>query len=85
MAKNLRGFAFGLFWNVVFMCKGSQPRIYVDLLRFQSRVKDSVHKIILMKSIFPFFIHYFHVLTLVYEQEKSEINKNNDFFLFTSI
>ena len=23
-----------LFWNLVFMCKGSQPRIYADLLRF---------------------------------------------------
>ena len=23
-----------LFWNLVFVCKGSQPRIYADLLRF---------------------------------------------------
>ena len=29
---------------------------------------------ILMKSIIPFFIHSFHVLTLVYEQEKSKNN-----------
>ena len=45
---------FVLFWNLVFMCKGSHPRIYADLLRFQSRVKDPIHIIILMKSIFHF-------------------------------
>ena len=27
VVKLLRGFAFVLFWNLVFMCKGSQPRI----------------------------------------------------------
>ena len=32
---------FVLFWNLVFMCKGSQPRIYADLLRVNSRVKDT--------------------------------------------
>ena len=50
------------------MCKGSQTKIYTDLLRFQSKVKDPIHIAILMKSIIPFFIHSFHVLTLVYEQ-----------------
>ena len=28
--------------SLVFMYKGSQPRIYADLLRFQSRVKDPI-------------------------------------------
>ena len=52
------------------MCKVSQIRIHADLLRFQSRVKDVIHIIIFMKSIIPFSIHSFHVLTLVYEQKK---------------
>ena len=60
------------------MCKVSQPRIYSDLLRFQSRVKDPIDIItviiILMKSIIPFFIHSFYLLTLAYEQKKSKNN-----------
>ena len=70
VVKILRGFVFVLFWNVIFMCKGSQPRIDANLLRFQSRVKDPTHIIILMESIVPFSIHSFYVLTTVYEQEK---------------
>ena len=56
------------------MWKGSQPRIYTDLLRFQSRVKDPMHiiMIILMKSVIPFFINSFHVLLLVYEKKIKE-------------
>ena len=38
---NFMPFCFVLFWNLVFMCKGSQPRIYADLLRVNSRVKDT--------------------------------------------
>ena len=71
-AKILRGFVFVLFWNLVFICKGSQPRIYADLIRFQSRLRDSIHIIIFMKSIIPFLIYSFHVLTFAYEQEKSK-------------
>ena len=67
-------FIFILFWNLVFMSKGSQPRVYADLLRFYSRVKDTILIVTLMKSMIPFFIHSFHVLTLVYEQEKSKSN-----------
>ena len=67
VVKLLRGFAFVLFWNLVFMCKGSQPRVYADLLRFHSIKKDSIT---LMKSMTSFLIHSFHVLTLAYEQEK---------------
>ena len=37
VAKILRGFVFVLFWNLVFMRKSSQPRIYADLLRFQCK------------------------------------------------
>ena len=74
VAKILHGFIFILFCNLVFICKGSQPRIYADLLRFQSGVKHPIHTIILMKSIIPFFTRSFHVLTLVYEQEKSRNN-----------
>ena len=39
VAKILHGFGLVLFWNIVFMCKGSQPRIYADLLRFQCRAR----------------------------------------------
>ena len=74
VAKLLRHFVFALFWNLFFMRKGSQLRIYADLVRFQSRVKGPMHITILMKSIILFFIHSFHVLTLVYEQEKSKNN-----------
>ena len=89
LAKNLLGFVFVLVWNLVFMCKVSQPRIYPDLLRFQSRVKDPIHIIILM-NIITFFIHFFHLLTLVYEQSNQRIicnisDKNNKDSLFTSI
>ena len=42
-SKNLTQFCFVFFWNLVFICKGSQPRIYADLLRFLSRVKDPIH------------------------------------------
>ena len=73
VAKFLRGFVV-LFWNLVFMCKCSQLRIYADLLIYQSRATDPIHIIILMQSIIPFFIPSFHVLTVVYEQEK---RKNN--------
>ena len=52
------------------MRKGSQPRIYGNLLRFQSRIKDHTHIIIFMKSVITFLIHSFHILTLVHEQEK---------------
>ena len=38
---NFMPFCFVLFWNLVFMCKGSQPRIYADLLRVNPRVKDT--------------------------------------------
>ena len=64
VAKILRSFVFVLLWNLVSMCKGSQSRIYADLLRFQPRVNDPLHVIILMKNIIPFFNHFFHVLTL---------------------
>ena len=36
---------------------------YLDYI--QPGVKEPIHIIILMKSIIPFFIHSFHVLTLV--------------------
>ena len=71
-AKILRGFVPALFWNLVFLYKGSRGRIYADLLSFKSGVKDPLHTIILMKSIIPFFIHFYHVLTLFYKQEKSK-------------
>ena len=74
VVKILRSFVFVLFWNLVFMCKSNQPRIYADLLKFQSRAQDSVLIIILTMSIIPFFIHSFHVLALVYEQEKPKNN-----------
>ena len=74
VGKIIRSFVFVLTWILVFMYQGSQPRIYADLLGFQSRVKDPINKIKLMKSIIPFFIHSFYVLTLVYEQKKSENN-----------
>ena len=70
VAKNLRGFIFYFFWNLVFMWKGSQPRIYTELLRFQLRVEDPKHIIVLMQSIIPIFIHSFHVLTLVLRTRK---------------
>ena len=69
VAKILHGFIFILFWDLVFICKGSQPRIYADL----SGVKDPIHTIILMKCIIPFFIRSFHVLTLVYEQSRNNV------------
>ena len=72
--ENVTRFCFLLFWNLFFKCKSSQPRIYADLLRFQSRVTDTIHITILMKSIIPFFIRSSHVFTLVYEQEKSKNN-----------
>ena len=73
MAKILSRFVFDLFWiYLVFMRKGSQPRIYADLLRFQSSVKDPIYITILMKSIIRFFICSFLVVTLVNEQEKSK-------------
>ena len=52
----------------------AEPRIYADLLGFQSRVKDPIHIIMLMKSIIAFFNHFFHALTLVYKLEKSKNN-----------
>ena len=93
VVKILHIFVFVLFWNLVFMCKASQPRIYVDLLRFQSRVKDPVHIIILMESIIPFFIHSFHVLMfldLFMNKKNQRItcniqDKNNHHFLFSYI
>ena len=63
-------FCFAAFWNLIFMCKGSQTRNYADLLRFQSRAKDPIHILILTKSIISFLIYSFHNFTLVYEQEK---------------
>ena len=59
---------FTCFCVIVLMCKGSQRRIYADLLRFHSTVKEPI---ILMKSIIPFLIHSFCVLILVYGQEDS--------------
>ena len=59
MVKILCGFVFVLL------------RIYADLIRFQSRVKDLLHITILVKSIILFFIHCFNVLTFIYEKEKS--------------
>ena len=43
-----------------------------------------------MKSMNPSFIHSFHVLAIVYEQENQRMicntsDKNNEHFLFTSI
>ena len=72
--KNFTRFCFVLFWNFVFMCKGSQPKIYADLLRFQSRVKDPIHIIILMQSIILFLILSFHVFALVHKQDKPKNN-----------
>ena len=90
VAKILHGFIFILFCNLVFICKGSQPRIYADLLRFQSGVKDPIHTIILMKSIIPFFTRSFHVLFLFTNKKNQGImcnisDKNNELFLFRSI
>ena len=79
--------------NAFFFCfilELSQPRIYADLLRFQTRVKDPkdpIHIIILVKSIIPFFIHSFHVLILVYEQRNQRTicniyDKNNQSILY---
>ena len=73
-----------------FILELSQPRIYADLLRFQTRVndpKDPVYIIILVKSIIPFFIHSFHVLILVYEQRNQRTicniyDKNNQSILY---
>ena len=42
--ENFTRFCFCFFWKLVFMCKVSQLRIHADLLRFQSRVKDVIHK-----------------------------------------
>ena len=68
--KILQSFGFVLFWNSVFTYKISQPRIYGDLIRFQSRLKDSIYMPTLMKSSYiPFSIHSFHVLQLGYEWE----------------
>ena len=65
-------FHFILFWKLVFMCEGSQPRTYTDLFRFQSRVKEPIHIIILMKSIIQVFIHTFHVLTCLQTRKIKE-------------
>ena len=65
---------FFLFWILGFMCKGTQSRIYADLLRFQSKVKNPIHIIILTRRRIQFFTHSFHILRLVYEQEKSRNN-----------
>ena len=75
VAKILRGSAFVLFWYLVFMCKGCQPRIYADLLRFQSRVNDPIH-IILMRSMIPFFIHSFWVLKVSLHTYNFNYNSN---------
>ena len=73
VSRILNGFVFVLlFLNLVFTSKGSLPRISADLLKLQSRIKESIHIIILMKSIIPFFIHSFHVLKFFYEQGKSK-------------
>ena len=49
----LCGFVFILFQNLVFVYKVNHPRIYADLLRFESRVKvhTYIHIVIVMKSI----------------------------------
>ena len=76
------------FFKLNFVCKGSQPRgVYADLLRFQSRVEDSIH-IILMKSMNPFFIPSFHVLFMNKENQRVICNisdKNIERFLFASV
>ena len=63
VAKILHSFVFILIWKLGFMSRGSQPRIYADLLRIQSREKYHTHIIILMKSLIPIphekFFHSF--------------------------
>ena len=44
VAKILRCFVFALVWNLVFMYKGSQPRIYADLHSFLSSIHNSTHE-----------------------------------------
>ena len=47
-----------------------------------------MHIITFVRSIIAVFIHSFHALTLIYEQETSMRNisdKNNEPFLFTPI
>ena len=44
VAKILRCFVFALVWNLVFMYKGSQPRIYADLHSFQSSTHNNTHE-----------------------------------------
>ena len=79
-------FLFGLSFYVQKVVKGSQPATYPVLLAFQSRVNDLMYIIIIMKSLIPFFIHSFDVLRLKNQRIKCNISdKNNDYFLFTSI
>ena len=79
-------FLFGLSFYVQKVVKGSQPATYPVLLTFQSRVNDLMYIIIIMKSLIPFFIHSFDVLRLKNQRIKCNISdKNNDYFLFTSI
>ena len=68
--------------------------ISVPLMRFQRRVKDSIHIIILMKSIIQIFLHCFHGLTLVYpwsfmskknRRITCNISDKNEHFLFMFI
>ena len=57
---NFMWFCFCFIWNLVYMRKGNQPRIYVDLLRFQSKVKDPINIIILEHNItFSFILSMF--------------------------
>ena len=65
VAKMLRGSVEVLFWNLVFMCNGIQSRICTDLLKFQSKVRDPIHIIILMMSIFHFSFILFMYLHLL--------------------
>ena len=48
--ENLTRFCFCFILELSFYVKGSQPRIYADLLRFHSRVKDRIQITILMED-----------------------------------
>ena len=64
-------FYFGILLLCAKIASLETMLIYVD---FQSRVKDPIHIIILMKSIISLFILSFYDLTVVYEQERSNNN-----------
>ena len=83
--KNVSRLCF-CFILVVFMQKGSHPKSFADLIRFQPRVKDPICIIVLINNIIAAFIYSFMFLQLFMDEKNQRIickisDENNIFCL----